>query len=261
MSQNKVFPIVQMFIVFLTSSTVLAGAYPESTDVLQQLSERVITELDSKAEWRFVPTAPDGKEYRRIPWKPGDRQTVAVYLFSEEGAKELKPFGRRLQKQLGQAMDCSNKFLYVLRNMGKFYDMKKREADFMINEDTAASVGRVLGARYFLTGTYWENGNETVIQAALWDAETGTAVHAQSRINGWEWPLVRKRLVSSWWKGGIGLLSMLIMIGVTRLLNRSAFYDLRARENRTTYILIQLGLGLAIVCAGYFFAAWWFFPG
>ena len=261
MSQKQIFPIVQMFIAFLASSTVLASAYPESTEVLQQLSERVITELGSKTEWRFVPTEPGGKEYRRIPWKDGDLQTVAVYLFREEGTKKELPFGRQLQRQLGQAMDGSAKYQYVLRDMDAFYDMKKRETDFMINEETAASVGRVLGARYFLTGTYWQEGNETFIQGALWDAERGTAIHAQGRINGWEWPLVRKRITSSWWKGGIGVISLLFMLGVIRLLNRSVFYNLRSRENRTIYILIQIGFGLTLISAGYFFVVWWAFPG
>lgn len=218
-------------IAVLCSTSALADPYPSSTDVLKQLAERVITELESKAQWRFVPTEPGGKEYRKIPWKAGDRQTVAVYLFREEGTKKEFPFGRRFQKQLGQAMDGSAKYQYVLRDMDAFYDMKKRETDFMINEDTAASVGRVLGARYFLTGTYWQEGNETVIQAAFWDAETGTAVHAQGSINGWEWPLVKRRLVSGWWKGGVGLLSLLVMLGGVRILNRSAFYDLRFDKN------------------------------
>ena len=246
--------------VLLFSSSVLAASYPESTAVLQQLAEKVIFELENNAERRLVPTKSGGKEYREIPWVPGNRQTVAVYLFREEGTNEILPFGKRFQKQLAQAMDGSEKFMYVLRDMDKFYDMKKHETDFMINEGTAASVGRVLGARYFLTGTYRQNGNETVIQIALWDAETGTAVHAQGRVNGWEWPLVRERLVSSWWKGGIGLISLLIMLGVIRLLNRSALYDLRARESRTIYILIQIGFGLIVICAGYFFSVWWLSP-
>ena len=176
--------IVFLFLVciaLLFSESAFADSYPTSVDVLQQLAERVITELDSRAAWRFVPTEPGAKEYRKIPWETGDRQTVAVYLFREEGTKEALPFGRRLQKQLGQAMDGSDKFMYVLRDMDKFYDMKKRETDFMINEETAASVGRVLGARYFLNGTYWQEGNETVIQAALWDAGNGNC----SPRSGW----------------------------------------------------------------------------
>ncbi len=140
MSLRKIFFVVQVCMVLLVSSAVQAGAYPGSTDVLQRLSERVITELAGKAAWRFAPTEPGGKKYRKIPWKPGDRQTVGIYLFREEGTKEILPFGRRLQKQLGQAMDGSDKFMYVLRDMDKFYDMKKRETDFMINEETAASV-------------------------------------------------------------------------------------------------------------------------
>ena len=260
MITKQTFFIFLVYIALLASSTAFADVYPEATDVLQQLAEQVVTELDSKAVWRFVFKEPGGKEYRKIPWVLGDRQTVAVYLFREEGTKEVLPFGIRLQKQLGVAMDRSNKFMYVMRDMDKFYDMKKRETDFMINEETAAAVGRVLGARYFLTGTYWLNGNETVIQAALWDAETATAIHAQNSINGWEWPLVRERLVSGWWKGGIGFLSLLVMLGVIRFLNRSVFYNLRSRENKTVYILIQLGFGLAFLSVGYLFVEWWAFP-
>ena len=100
-----------------------------------------------------------------------------------------------------------------------------------------------------------------MIQAALWDAETGTAVHAQSSINGWEWPLVRARLVSGWWKGGVGLLSLLFMMGVIRFLNRSVFYNLRSRENKTIYVLIQIGFGAALLFVGYFFTVWWIGPG
>jgi len=148
-----------------------------------------------------------------------------------------------------------------VRDMDKFYDMKKQEIDFMVDEKTASAVGKVLGARYFLTGSYWRDGDETFIQAALWDAELGSATHAQVKITGTEWVFIKKRLSSCWWKGGIGLLTLLVMIGVIRFLNRSVFYDLRSRQNKTVYILIQAGFGLILVSVGYFFVVWWFFPG
>ena len=252
--------VVVVCLTFLLAGSAVAGLYPESTDILHQLAERVIHEIENKAEWRFVPSDTGGDRYRKIPWKRGDRQTVAVYLFREEGTNDSHPFGRRLEKQLGLAMDGSSKFMYVTRDMEKFYDMKHRETDFMIDAQTAQAVGKVLGARYFLTGSYWRDGNETVIQAALWDAAAGSAVHTQAKISGWERLLVKKRLVRYWWKGGLGLLTLLVMIGVIRFLNRSVCYDLRSRENKTVYILIQFGFGLALLCAGYFFAVWWVFP-
>ncbi len=244
---------------FFVSGSVLAGSYPESTDILQQLAERVIAELEKKAKWRFVPSDTGGDRSRKIAWKEGDRQTVAIYLFREEETNAHLPFGARFEKQLGLALDGSSKFVFVMRDMKKFYEMKYRETDFMIDEDTASSVGKVLGARYFLTGSYWREGNETFIQAALWDTETGSANHAQVKISGTEWALVKKRLTSYWWKGGLGLLTLLVMIGIIRLLNRSVCYNLRSRENKTIYILIQVGFGLTFLFAGYFFVVWWIF--
>ena len=246
---------------FFISGSVLAGSYPESTDILQQLAERVIVDIEKKAKWRFVPSDTGGDRYRKIPWKPGDRHTVAVYLFREEGTNDSHTFGRRLEKQLGLAMDGSSKFMYVMRDMKKFYEMKHRETNFMIDAETAQAVGKILGARYFLTGSYWRDGNEAVIQGVLWDAAAGLAVHTQAKISGWERLLVKKRLTTYWWKGGLGLLTLLVMMGVIRLLNRSVCYDLRSRENKTLYILIQVGFGLTLLSAGYFFVVWWVFPG
>ena len=246
---------------FFVSGSVLAGSYPESTDILQQLAERVIAEIEEKAEWRFVPGQSESGKFVKIPWRSGDRQTVAIYLFREEETNMHLPFGARFEKQLGLALDDSSKFMFVMRDMKKFYDMKHRETDFMIDENTASSVGKVLGARYFLTGSYWREGNETFIQAALWDAEIGSANHAQVKISGTEWALVKKRLTSCWWKGGLGLLTLLVMIGIIRLLNRSVCYNLRSRENKTMYILIQVGFGLTLLSVGYFFVVWWVFPG
>ncbi len=260
MNLKRFIRFVMVCLIFLISRSALADSYPESTDILYQLALRVVHEIEKKADWRFVPSDVGSGGYLKIPWKPGDRQTVAVYLFREEGTNASHPFGRRLEKQLGLAMDGSSKFMYVMRDMDKFYDMKHRETDFMIDAQTAQAVGKVLGARYFLTGAYWRDGAETVVQAALWDAATGSAVHTQAKISGWEPLLVKRRLFISWWKGGIGLLTLLVMIGIIRFLNRSAFYDLRSRQNRTVYFLIQAGFGLVLVSAGYFFAVWWFFP-
>ena len=222
----------------------LANTYPESTDLLKELAEKVILEMEEKAAW-----------------PSGDRQTVAIYLFREDGSNAQLPFGARFEKQLALALDHSSKFMFVMRDMNKFYDMKKRETDFMIDESTASSVGKVLGARYFLTGSYWREGDETFIQAVLWDAASGTANHAQVKISGTEWAFVKKRIVAYWWRGGIGLLTLLVMMGIIRMLNRSVCYNLRSRENRTLYILIQIGFGLTLISAGYFFVVWWAFPG
>lgn len=252
--------LVSFCLPFLLPGAALAVPYPESTDILQQLAERVIHEIENKAEWRLVPSEPRGDGYRRIPWKSGDRQTVAVYLFREEGTNAQHPFGVRFEKQLALALDRSSKFMLVVRDMDKFYDMKKQETDFMVDEKTASAVGKVLGARYFLTGSYWLDGDETFIQAALWDAELGSATHTQVKITGTEWAFIQKRLSSCWWKGGLGLLTLLVMMGFIRLLNRSVLYNFRSRENKTVYILIQVGFGLALLCAGYFFTVWWIFP-
>lgn len=258
-SKRLIFAVLGCFTFFISGS-VLAGSYPESTDILQQLAERVIVDIENKAKWQFMPSDTGGDRYRKIPWKQGDRQTVAVYLFREEGTNDSHPFGLRLEKQLGLAMDVSSKFMYVIRDMNKFYEMKHSETNFMIDAETAQAVGKVLGARYFLTGSYWRDGNETVIQAALWDAAAGSAVHTQAKISDWEWLLVKKRLTSYWWKGGLGLLTLLVMMGVIRLLNRSVCYNLRSRENKTIYILIQAGFVLTLLSAGYFFIVWWVFP-
>jgi len=260
-SSKRLIFVVLGCLIFFMSGSVLAGSYPESTDILQQLAEKVIAEMEEKAEWRFVPGQDESEKFVKTPWRSGDRQTVAVYLFREEGTNAHLPFGARFEKQLELALGGSSKFMLVMRDMKKFYDMKYREIDFMIDENTASSVGKVLGARYFLTGSYWRDGNETFIQAALWDAELGSANHAQVKITGTEWAFVKKRLTSYWWKGGLGLLTLLVMMGVIRLLNRSVCYNLRSRENRTIYILIQVGFGLTLLSAGYFFVVWWVFPG
>ena len=260
-SPKQLFLFIFGCLIFFGWSHGFADTYPESTDVLRELAERVILEMEEKAEWRFVPGQGESEKFVKIPWRSGDRETVAVYLFREEGTDAHLPFGTRFEKQLGLALDQSSKFKFVMRDMKKFYDMKKRETDFMIDEDTVSSVGNVLGARYFLTGSYWREGNETFIQAALWDAESGSANHAQVKISGGEWAFVKKRIASQWWKGGLGLLTLLVMMGVIRLLNRSVCYNLRSRENRTIYILIQVGFGLILISAGYFFTVWWVFPG
>jgi len=207
-----------------------------------------------------LPETGEGKN-QEIPWKPGDLQTVSIYLFREEGTNAHLSFGSRFEKQLVLALDGSSKFRYVMRDMKKFYDMKHRETDFMIDETTASSVGKVLGARYFLTGSYWREGNQTFIQAALWDAELGSATHAQVKIRGSEWVLVKSRIISEWWKGLIGLMALLAMMVVIRLLNRSIFYNLRSRGTKTIYILIQTGFGIVVICTAYFFAVWWLFRG
>ena len=260
MSSKRIIFVVVGCLAFFISESVLANSYPDSTDILQQLAERVIVDIEQKAKWRFVPSGTGGTNYGKLPWKSGDRQTVAVYLFKEEGTNDTHPFGRQLEKQLGLALDGSSKFMYVMRDMKKFYEMKHRETNFMIDAETAQVVGKVIGARYFLTGSYWRDGNETVIQAALWDAAAGSAVHTQAKISGWEWLLVKKRLTSYWWKGCLGLLTLIMMMGVIRFLNRSVCYDLRSRENKTIYILIQIGFGLTLLSTGYFFVVWWIFP-
>ena len=148
--------------VLMVSRSALADTYPESTELLQQLAKRVISEMEWKTRWRFVPedigknpTLEDlkkGGKYKKILWKPGDRQTVAVYKFHEEGTGETHPFAARFERQLGLAMDGSTKFLFVMRDLAKFDEMKYRETHLMIDEKTATAVGKVLGARYFLTG-------------------------------------------------------------------------------------------------------------
>ena len=260
-TSKKLFLFIFGFLTLLGCRHGLADTYPESTDLLQELAEKVILEMEEKAEWRFVPGQGESEKFVKIPWRSGDRQTVAIYLFREEGTNAQLPFGVRFEKQLALALDHSSKFMFVMRNMKKFYEMKKRETDFMIDESTASSVGRVLGARYFLTGSYWREGDETFIQAALWDAASGAANHAQVKISGAEWAFVKKRIVAYWWRGGIGLLTLLVMMGIIRILNRSVCYNLRSRENRTIYILIQIGFGLTLLSAGYFFVVWWAFPG
>ena len=260
-TSKQLFLFIFAFLTFMCCGQGLANTYPESTDLLRELAEKVILEMEEKAEWRFVPGQGGSEKFVKIPWSSGDRQTVAIYLFREEGTNAQLPFGVRFEKQLALALDHSSKFMFVMRDMNKFYDMKKRETDFMIDESTASSVGKVLGAGYFLTGSYWREGNETFLQAALWDAASGTAHHAQVKISGTEWVFVKKRIVAYWWRGGIGLLTLLVMMGVIRMLNRSVCYNLRSRENRTLYILIQVGFGLTLLSAGYFFVVWWAFPG
>ena len=261
MTSKKLLLLIFVFLTFLVCGHGLAETYPESTDLLQELAEKVILEMEEKAVWRFVPGRSESEKFVKVPWRSGDRQTVAIYLFREEGTNAQLPFGVRFEKQLALALDHSSKFMFVMRDMNKFYDMKKRESDFMIDESTASSVGKVLGAGYFLTGSYWREGNETFIQAALWDAASGSANHAQVKISGTEWAFVKKRIVAHWWRGGIGLLTLLVMMGIIRMLNRSVCYNLRSRENRTIYILIQIGFGLTFLSVGYFFVVWWAFPG
>jgi len=260
-SSKRLFLFIFGCLTFFGLSHGLADTYPESTDLLRELAERVILEMEEKAEWRFVSGRGGSEKFVKIPWRSGDRQTVAIYLFREEETNAYLSFGARFEKQLALALDHSAKFMFVMRDMKKFYDMKKRETDFMIDESTASSVGKVLGARYFLTGSYWREGDETFIQAAMWDAASGTVNHAQVKISGTEWAFVKKRITAYWWRGGIGLLTLLVMMGVIRMLNRSVCYNLRSRENRTIYILIQIGFGLTLLSAGYFFVVWWAFPG
>jgi hypothetical protein len=173
MKLNRAFTAAMVWLVLFCAGQAVAVSYPESTDLMGQLAARVIAQMEKKAQWRYVPTdaatltyddLKKGSRYRKIPWEPGDRQPVAVYLFREEGTGRQLSFGVKFEKQLGLAMDGSSKFDVVVRDLQKFEEMKFRETNAMIDEDTAAALGNVLGARYFLTGTYWREGSETFIK-------------------------------------------------------------------------------------------------
>jgi len=59
--------------------------------------------MEKKAKWRFVPSDTGGDRYRKIAWKEGDRQTMAIHLFRDEGSNAQLPFGARFEKQLALA--------------------------------------------------------------------------------------------------------------------------------------------------------------
>jgi hypothetical protein len=147
-TSKQIFFIIFGFLTFLGCRHGLADTYPESTDLLQELAENVILEMEEKAEWRFVPGRGESEKFVKIPWRSGDRQTVAIYLFREEGTNAHLPFGARFEKQLALALDHSSKFMFVMRDMKKFYDMKKRETDFMIDESVRSKKGSHL---FYLT--------------------------------------------------------------------------------------------------------------
>ena len=56
----------------------------------------------------------------------GDRKTVAIYSFHEDGTGQRHPFADRFERQLALAMDGSSKFLNVVRDMKKFEEMKAK---------------------------------------------------------------------------------------------------------------------------------------
>lgn len=120
MTSKQIFFLIFGFLTFLGCRHGLADTYPESTDLLQELAEKVILEMEENAVWRFVPGQGKSEKFVKIPWRSGDRQTVAIYLFREEGSDAQLPFGTRFEKQLGLALDHSSKFMFVMRDMNKF---------------------------------------------------------------------------------------------------------------------------------------------
>jgi hypothetical protein len=115
-TSKQLFLFIFGFLTLLGCRHGLADTYPESTDLLQELAEKVILEIEEKAAWRFVPGRGGSEKFVKIPWRSGDRQTVAIYLFREEGTNAHLPFGARFEKQLGLALDHSSKFIFVMRD-------------------------------------------------------------------------------------------------------------------------------------------------
>ncbi|MBF0227578.1 MAG: hypothetical protein HQK76_19195 [Desulfobacterales bacterium] len=253
-----------MFLFFLPSCSLFssnrASSYPQSSELLNQLAKKVINELEKKASFRYEPidkNVQGRREYKEVEWN--GRQPVAVYFFSERDTKKIHPFIETFEKQLSLCMDDSKKFMALPRDMQKMEEMKIKEAHILIDETTATSIGNLLGARYFLTGTYWKEGNETIIFAELWDGERGLAIRSQTMITGWELALVKKKIFKDWWKGVILVAFISAITGLIMLLNSSVLYELKTNKNNIVFILIQVCFIMAVLGVAYYFGVWWLF--
>jgi TolB-like protein len=250
-------------------SSAHASGYPASTEFLESTARHIVAELEKKAEFRYVGAdrgdyfgpadAARKRPYLKIPWQAGDRESVAVYLFQERGTTSRSPFAELMEKELTLALDSSTKFMPVTRDE-KFLAMHKKEIAPTIDERTAPAFGSALGARYFLTGTFWLEGGSTIVLCSLWDAELGVELNAQRLLSSWDPILLKERASKGWWKALLGL-GVVLGVGLFfRLLNRSVCYNLRCRENKWAYAALQIIFALVILAVAGLAGLWWLGP-
>jgi len=245
------------------------SGYPASTELLESAARNIVSEIEKKAEFRYLagekgdyyaPSDSDMKRpYLKVPWREGEKETVAVYLFNERMTNERPPFSDLLEKELSLALAGSSKFMPVTRDE-KFLSMHKQEIGPAIDERTAPAFGRALGARYFLTGSFWLEGESAVVLCSLWDAELGLELNAQTLLSSWDPILLKDRASKGWWKGLAGLACLVGVFLFFRLMNRSVCYNLRCRENKTAYLAIQIVFAVAMAALAVLAALWWLGP-
>lgn len=246
-----------------------AAGYPVSTELAESAARRLVAELEKKAEFRYVAgergdyyaslDLAKKRLYAKVPWKAGEREPVVIYLFQERGTKARPVFAELMEKELSLALDVSVKFMPVTRDE-KFLSMHKLETGPTVDESTAPAFGRALGARYFLTGTFWLEGESAVVLCSLWDAELGLELNAQSRLSFWDPILLKERASKGWWKALAGLACLVGVFLFFRLMNRSVCYNLRCRENKTAYLAIQIVFAVAMAALAVLAALWWLGP-
>ncbi len=264
---NAIRTIISIILCLAFAGGAFGSSYPEANELMEKLAANVIYEMEAKSQWRYDrvenpnPTLEEinSQKYEKTAWKPGDRQPVAIYAFTEEATKLRHPFADHFERQLTLAMDSSSKFFIVTREMEKFEEMKFKETRAEIDGTTAAKLGKVLGARFFLTGTYWHDGSATFIQAALWDADRGTAVHSQVKIGGWDRDLVKSNLRTHWWKGLTGGLALVILCCIIHFLNKTALFNMRASEKWFMFFGFQAAFVVLFILTCYVFARWWLY--
>jgi len=105
--------------------------------------------------------------------------TLAVLYFHNQGNPELEPLKVGLSQMLISDLKGAEGVTVVERaQLQSILDELELGHSGMVDPDTAAQVGKLLGARWMLLGSYFELMGTLRIDARLVRVETGEIVHA-----------------------------------------------------------------------------------
>ncbi|MFZ5482348.1 MAG: CsgG/HfaB family protein [Myxococcota bacterium] len=106
--------------------------------------------------------------------------TVAVMYFQNQGNPELEPLKVGLAQMLTTDLVGAGGAKIVERTqLQAVMDELKLGHSPMVDKDTAAKVGKLLGAEYVVLGSYFELAGTLRVDARMVRVETGEIVHAQ----------------------------------------------------------------------------------
>lgn len=105
--------------------------------------------------------------------------TLAILYFHNQGNPELEPLKVGLSQMLISDLEGADGVAVVERaQLQSILDELELGHSGMVDPDTAAQVGKLLGARWMLLGSYFELMGTLRIDARLVRVETGEIVHA-----------------------------------------------------------------------------------